>query len=147
MRKGVVLLLALLGSAAGAAAQQPAATQPQNPTVPFASRGAIGNLNAQQTLGLRLFNQSCQVCHTQATLNSALWGPALSQEALGGDDKALHDKIAAGGPLMLGGATSTVPQRSMRLSRMSRRCQRPLHSRGRARRATPVHVAQTRETN
>jgi len=102
MRKGVVLVLALLGSVAGAAAQQPAATQPQNPTVPFASRGAIGNLNAQQTLGLRLFNQSCQVCHTQATLNSALWGPALSQEALGGDDKALHDKIAAGGPLMPG---------------------------------------------
>ena len=101
MRKGVVLLLILLGSTAGAAAQQTAATQ-QNLTVPMASRGAIGNLNDQQTLGLRLFNQSCQVCHTQATLNSALWGPALSQEALGGDDKALHDKIATGGPLMPG---------------------------------------------
>jgi mono/diheme cytochrome c family protein len=75
----------------------------------MASRGAIGSLNAQQTLGLRLFNQSCQVCHTQATLNSALWGPALSQEALGGDEKALHDKIATGSPLMPGWSLKYSP--------------------------------------
>jgi mono/diheme cytochrome c family protein len=103
----VVFLLLLLGSAAGAVAQQnpasPAApATPANPTVQMASRGAIGQLNAQQTLGLRLFNQSCQVCHTQALLNSALWGPALSQESLGGDDKALHDKIVNGSDLMPG---------------------------------------------
>jgi mono/diheme cytochrome c family protein len=100
MRKGVVFLLFLVGSAAGATAQQAAA--PQNLTVPFASRGAIGSLNDQQTLGLRLFNQSCQVCHTQATLNAALWGPALSQDTLGGDAKAIHDKIANGSDLMPG---------------------------------------------
>jgi mono/diheme cytochrome c family protein len=102
MRKGVVFLLFLVGSAVGAAAQQAAAPAPQNLTVPFASRGAIGSLNDQQTLGLRLFNQSCQVCHTQATLNSALWGPALSQDTLAGDDKAIHDKIANGSDLMPG---------------------------------------------
>jgi mono/diheme cytochrome c family protein len=95
MRKGVVFLLVLVGSAGGAVAQQ-------NPTVPMASRGAVGNLSDQQTLGLRLFNQSCQVCHTQATLNSALWGPALSMETLGGDNKALHDKIVTGSVLMPG---------------------------------------------
>jgi mono/diheme cytochrome c family protein len=101
MRMGVVFLLFLLGSAAGSVAQQ-SAVAPQNPTVAMASRGAIGNLNDQQTIGLRLFNQSCQVCHTQATLNSALYGPALSQDTLGGDAKALHDKIATGSPLMPG---------------------------------------------
>ena len=102
MRTGVVFLLFLLGSAAGGAVAQQNPATPAVPTVAMASRGAIGQLNDQQTLGLRLFNQSCQVCHTQATLNSALWGPALSQEALGGDAKALHDKIATGSPLMPG---------------------------------------------
>jgi mono/diheme cytochrome c family protein len=99
MRTGVVFLLLLIGSAAGANAQQTAAP---TPTIPMASRGAVGNLNDQQTLGLRLFNQSCQVCHTQATLNSALWGPPLSQGSLAGDAAAMHDKIANGSDLMPG---------------------------------------------
>jgi mono/diheme cytochrome c family protein len=100
MRKEVVFLVILVGSAAGAVAQQSPPAQ-QSQTVPFASRGAIGSLTDQQTQGLELFNQSCQVCHTEATLNSALWGPALSVNTLGGDATKIHDEIANGdGTLM-----------------------------------------------
>ena len=37
------------------------------------------NLNPQQQLGRRLFEQSCGVCHTRPTLVSGMFGPELSK--------------------------------------------------------------------
>src|SRR5262245_54711375 len=39
-------------------------------------------LDDKQLLGMRLFNQSCRVCHTRPQLTSPLYGPALSRESL-----------------------------------------------------------------
>src|SRR5262249_60712289 len=41
-------------------------------------------LNDQQLLGMRLFNQSCRVCHTKPQMTSPLYGPELSQSSAGG---------------------------------------------------------------
>ena len=41
-------------------------------------------LSDTQRLGMRLFNQSCRVCHTKPQLASPLYGPALSQNSLAG---------------------------------------------------------------
>ena len=38
-------------------------------------------LDERQLLGLRLFNQSCRVCHTKPQLVSPLYGPELSQNS------------------------------------------------------------------
>ncbi len=50
----------------------------------------------QQLLGLRLFNQSCRVCHTKPTLLSGMYGPALSMKTLGGNAEAIHAFISNG---------------------------------------------------
>jgi mono/diheme cytochrome c family protein len=59
-------------------------------------------LDDQQTQGMRLFNQHCRVCHTKPLLTSPQYGPVLSKSSLGGEDRALHDFIAAGTPRMPG---------------------------------------------
>jgi mono/diheme cytochrome c family protein len=56
-------------------------------------------LNEKELAGMRLFNQSCRVCHTKPLLTApAQYGPVLSKESLGGDEAALHDFIASGTP-------------------------------------------------
>jgi mono/diheme cytochrome c family protein len=59
-------------------------------------------LNETQLAGMRLFNQSCRVCHTKPLLTGGQYGPVLSKESLGGDEAALHDFIANGAPRMPG---------------------------------------------
>ena len=59
-------------------------------------------LDDAQLLGMRLFNQSCRVCHTPPHAGSAQYGPALSRESLGGRDEALRAFIASGSPRMPG---------------------------------------------
>ena len=69
----------------------------------WAQQGA-GNarLNDKQLLGMRLFNQSCRVCHTKPQLTSPLYGPALSQKSLGGQDDVMREVISNGTPRMPG---------------------------------------------
>jgi mono/diheme cytochrome c family protein len=55
-----------------------------------------------QLLGMRLFNQSCRVCHTPPHAASVQYGPVLSRDSLGGQDEALRAFIANGSPRMPG---------------------------------------------
>lgn len=63
---------------------------------------AAQQLNDQQLLGMRLFNQSCRVCHTKPQLSSPLYGPALSRNSLGGQDDVMREVIGNGTPRMPG---------------------------------------------
>jgi len=58
--------------------------------------------DGQRLLGLRLFNQSCRVCHTKPTLLSGLYGPALSMNTLGGNADAIRAFISNGTARMPG---------------------------------------------
>lgn len=58
--------------------------------------------SGQALLGLRLFNQSCRVCHTKPTLLSGIYGPALSKNTLGGNAQAIHAFISNGTARMPG---------------------------------------------
>ena len=59
-------------------------------------------LNDKQLLGMRLFNQSCRVCHTKPQLTSPLYGPALSRQSLGGQEGVMREVISNGTPRMPG---------------------------------------------
>ena len=59
-------------------------------------------LNENELLGMRLFNQSCRVCHTKPQLTSPLYGPALSQKSLGGQTDVMREVIGNGTPRMPG---------------------------------------------
>ena len=56
----------------------------------------------QRTLGMRLFNQSCRVCHTKPQLTSPQYGPVLSMNTLGGNAAAIGQFISNGTPRMPG---------------------------------------------
>jgi mono/diheme cytochrome c family protein len=58
--------------------------------------------NDVQREGLRLFSQSCGVCHTQIQQRTRQYGPVLSRDTLGGDEEAMRDYIGKGTPLMPG---------------------------------------------
>jgi mono/diheme cytochrome c family protein len=60
------------------------------------------SLDDKQKLGMRLFNQSCQVCHTGVLLNGRRYGPALSRDSLGGQDDVMREVIGNGTPRMPG---------------------------------------------
>jgi len=93
MTKPSALLLVLLASCAGAAAQ---------PAAPA--------LNEQQLTGMRIFNQSCRVCHTKPLLTAGQqYGPVLSKDTLGGDASALRDFISNGTPRMPGFKLTYTP--------------------------------------
>jgi len=59
-------------------------------------------LDEMQLTGMRLFNQSCRVCHAPPQAGSAQYGPALSRDSLGGQEEALRAFIANGSPRMPG---------------------------------------------
>jgi mono/diheme cytochrome c family protein len=71
---------------------------------PHAALAQQGNapLNDRELLGMRLFNQSCRVCHTKPQLTSPLYGPALSRQSLGGQDDVMREVIGNGTPRMPG---------------------------------------------
>jgi mono/diheme cytochrome c family protein len=56
----------------------------------------------QQLLGMRLFNQSCRVCHTKPTPSSPQYGPVLSMDTLGGNADVMREVIGNGTPRMPG---------------------------------------------
>ena len=60
------------------------------------------HLNAQQTLGWRLFEQSCGVCHTRPTLVSGMYGPELSRVTMGGREDLTRMIISDGTARMPG---------------------------------------------
>jgi mono/diheme cytochrome c family protein len=63
---------------------------------------AQGDHSAQQLEGMRLFNQSCRVCHTKPQMTSPQYGPVLSHVSLQGNEEALKAFIANGSPRMPG---------------------------------------------
>jgi mono/diheme cytochrome c family protein len=69
----------------------------------FAQQDAANStLNDKQLLGMRLFNQSCRVCHTKPQLTSPLYGPALSRQSLSGQEDIMREVISNGTPRMPG---------------------------------------------
>jgi mono/diheme cytochrome c family protein len=68
------------------------------------ARGASPDaaFNDTQREGLRLFSQSCGVCHTLIQQRTKQYGPVLSRETLGGDEEAMRDFIGQGTPRMPG---------------------------------------------
>lgn len=85
MTHGAWLSLFCLGLWPFAATAQPAASD-----------------NNQQLLGMRLFNQSCRVCHTKPTLLSGQYGPVLSMATLSGNADAIREVVSDGTPRMPG---------------------------------------------
>ena len=59
-------------------------------------------LDEAQQLGLRLYNQSCVVCHAKPQITSGQYGPTLSKDSAGGRDDVMRDVIANGTPRMPG---------------------------------------------
>jgi mono/diheme cytochrome c family protein len=86
MHRGAIAF-ALVMALQGAAAEQAGSDRP---------------LDGQQLLGMRLFNQSCRVCHTKPQMASPLYGPQLSQQSAGGQEAAMHEVISNGTPRMPG---------------------------------------------
>ncbi len=60
------------------------------------------SLSDQQLLGMRLFNQSCRVCHTKPQMTSPLYGPELSRDSAGGQETVMGEVISNGTPRMPG---------------------------------------------
>ncbi|MFN2645460.1 MAG: cytochrome c [Burkholderiales bacterium] len=63
---------------------------------------AQGKLDDRALLGMRLFNQSCRVCHTKPQPTSVQYGPTLSRASLGGNEDAMRVFIANGSAKMPG---------------------------------------------
>jgi len=57
---------------------------------------------SQLRLGMRLFDQSCRVCHTKPQMQSPLYGPALSMNTLGGKVDLISQFISNGTTRMPG---------------------------------------------
>ena len=86
MRRSVLVAVLVAASASGVLAQG----------APDAS------FNDAQREGLRLFSQSCGVCHTVVQQRTRQYGPVLSRETLGGDEELIREYISDGTPRMPG---------------------------------------------
>jgi mono/diheme cytochrome c family protein len=72
------------------------------PILLAASQTAFAQESGQQQLGMRLFNQSCRVCHTKPQLASPQYAPVLSMKTLGGNSDIIRQVISNGTPRMPG---------------------------------------------
>src|SRR5436853_5298635 len=63
---------------------------------------AADSPNDAVTLGRRLFQQNCSVCHTQATLTNPMYGPSLYRDMVNGKEDAMRDFIGKGSDKMPG---------------------------------------------
>jgi mono/diheme cytochrome c family protein len=88
MKRGATLFLILLSAA-------PLLALAQGP-------GRAPALGDRQLLGMRLFNQSCRVCHVKPQMTSPQFAPVLSKNTLGGQEAMLRAFIADGTPRMPG---------------------------------------------
>jgi len=68
----------------------------------FAQGAPDASFNDTQREGLRLFSQSCGVCHTLVQQRTRQYGPVLSRETLGGDEDLIREYISNGTPRMPG---------------------------------------------
>ena len=57
---------------------------------------------AEQNLGMRLFNQSCVLCHKNPQITAGQYGPMLSTATLGGKEDVMREVISDGTPRMPG---------------------------------------------
>jgi mono/diheme cytochrome c family protein len=87
MPRGFLAAAFVVASAAGAFAQG------ASPDAAF---------NDAQREGLRLFSQSCGVCHTVVQQRTRQYGPVLSRDTLGGDEELIREYISNGTPRMPG---------------------------------------------
>ncbi len=71
-------------------------------TAPAFAQAPDASFNDTQKLGLRLFSQSCGVCHMQVQQRARRYGPVLSRESLGGDEDLMREYISNGTPRMPG---------------------------------------------
>ena len=85
MQRSVLVTALFVASATGGFAQAPDAS-----------------FNDSQKLGLRLFSQSCGVCHTLVQQRTKRYAPVLSRETLGGDEELMREYISNGTPRMPG---------------------------------------------
>jgi len=85
MPRGVLAAAFVVASTSGALAQ-----------------GADASFSDAQREGLRLFSQSCGVCHTVVQQRTRQYGPVLSRETLGGDEELIREYISNGTPRMPG---------------------------------------------
>jgi mono/diheme cytochrome c family protein len=86
MRRSVLIIVWTAASASGA----------------FAQGAPDASFNDTQREGLRLFSQSCGVCHTVVQQRTKQYGPVLSRETLGGDEELIREYIGNGTPRMPG---------------------------------------------
>jgi mono/diheme cytochrome c family protein len=68
----------------------------------FAQNTPDASFTNTQREGLRLFSQSCGVCHTVVQQRTRQYGPVLSRETLGGDEDLIREYISNGTPRMPG---------------------------------------------
>ncbi len=71
------------------------------PQVLSAEPAAEGLTDAQR-LGMRLYNQSCVVCHEKPQITSGQYGPTLSRDSAGRRDEVMRGVIGDGTPRMPG---------------------------------------------
>ena len=89
----IFLTTPLTGALAQAADAAPPGTHDSAPDASFTDT---------EREGLRLFSQSCGVCHTVVQQRTRQYGPVLSRDTLGGDDDLIREYIANGTPRMPG---------------------------------------------
>jgi mono/diheme cytochrome c family protein len=70
---------------------------------------APDSANDSVTLGRRLFQQNCSICHTQATLTNPMYGPSLYRDLVNGKEDVVRDYIAKGSSKMPGFRYSLKP--------------------------------------
>ena len=75
----------------------------------FAKGAPDASFNDTQREGLRLFSQSCGVCHTLVQQRTKQYAPVLSRETLGGDEELIREYISNGTPRMPGFRYSFEP--------------------------------------
>jgi mono/diheme cytochrome c family protein len=76
----------------------------------FAQAAPDASFTDAQREGLRLFSQSCGVCHTLVQQRSRQYAPSLSRETLGGDEELMREYISNGTPRMPGFRYSFEPE-------------------------------------
>jgi mono/diheme cytochrome c family protein len=64
--------------------------------------GASASSGDPVTLGRRLFQQNCSVCHTQPTLTNPMYGPVLYRDIVSGNEDVMRNYIARGSAKMPG---------------------------------------------
>lgn len=86
MRRTVLFAVCLLGALPFVASAQQANT---NAT-------SSASLNETQTLGRRIFQQRCAVCHTQSTPGARRYGPVIYKDLVDGNEDAIREFIRNG---------------------------------------------------